>query len=328
MRSVTAGPSCTPGDAGTSRSLRALSDPGWLDASELRSASGACGCRRTKTGTKSARSDDRGRCRGGHHRLRHRPRVRPGRVRAGSQREASGPRASWFGRRRERARRDQGRHDASRRRLDPGRPGQGDSRGLRSEPGGPGRPAHRPLPHPRTGSADAVANIGARPGSTRGRGRRAACRTRKRQPPPAGRGTRARPRRRGPGRAQPLRRHRAQRRSRRALRREGDRRDRPLSARRAPQGGSARPSASPRLSGGGTRCDRGRGRARMVAGARTRGHSHSRRAAPGDRALRRARGDTRARSRRPSGPRRDVRRAGCWLVHHGGTRPRRPTSWS
>ena len=181
----------------------------------------------------------------------------------------------------------------------------------------------RPLPHPRTRSADAVANIGARPGSTRGRGPRAARRARKRQPPPARRGARARPRRRGPGRAQPLRRHRAQRRSRRPLRRAGDRRDRPLSARRAAQSGSARPTADARLRGGGTRRDRGRGRARLVAGARPSGHPHSR-----ARGARRPRAPPRARrhsSSRPKTERSSTRRSArrVLLVHHGGARRRR-----
>ena len=61
---------------------------------------------------------------------------------------------------------------------------------------------------------------------------------------PARRGARARPDRGRPGRAQPPRRPRAPRRSRRALRRGGDRRDRPLAARRAAPGGPPRSPAA------------------------------------------------------------------------------------
>ena len=81
-----------------------------------------------------------------------------------------------------------------------------DSRRLRGEPRRARRPADRPLPHPCAGSANAVANLGARAGATRRRGPRAARRRRERQPPPAGRGARARADRGGSGRAQPVRR--------------------------------------------------------------------------------------------------------------------------
>ena len=117
--------------------------------------------------------------------------------------------------------------------MGPGRSREGDPRRLRGEPRCSRRPADRPLPHPCTRSADAVANLGARAGTTRRRRPRKARRGRERQPPSARRGARARSDRGRAGRAQRLRRPRAPRRSRRALRRGGDRRDRPLSARRA-----------------------------------------------------------------------------------------------
>ena len=138
--------------------------------------------------------------------------------------------------------RDQGRHDSPRRRLGSGRPRQGDPRRLRSEPRRPGRAPDRPLPDPcarsrtpwRT-SVRALARL-ADEGLVR---RVGLC---KRQSPAAGRSARARSGRGRPGRAQPLRRHGASGRSRRALCRERDRGDRPLSARRAAPGGRSRPS--------------------------------------------------------------------------------------
>ena len=162
--------------------------------------------------------------------------------RARPQRAAAGPRSPRLRRGRERADRDEGRHGAHRRRVDPGRSREGDPRRLRGEPRRSGRPGDRPLPHPRARSAHAVANLGARAGPARRRGPRAARRARERQPPPAGRGARARPVAAVQVALSPF--------DDRALRggvvercaEAGHRRDRPLSARRAATRGRPRSS--------------------------------------------------------------------------------------
>ena len=102
----------------------------------------------------------------------------------------------------------------------------------------------------------------------------------------------------------------APRRSRRALRGDGDRPDRPLAARRAAPGGRPR-SARRRWPRSPTRAARRRPRSRSPgcsALAAGRGRD-PRRPAAGDRALRRARREARARRRRPRRPRARVRRA-------------------
>jgi hypothetical protein len=184
--------------------------------------------------------DDRGRRRSGHHRVRHRACVRPRRERARPQRAAARPRSPRLWRTRQRADRDERGHDANRRPVDSGRSREGDSDRLRGEPRRAGRAGDRPLPHPCTRSTDAVANVRARVGPARRRRPRPARGAGKCQPPPVGRGTRARPCYGRPGRAQPLRRPGTPRRSRRPLRRERDRRDRPLSARGTAPGGRRR----------------------------------------------------------------------------------------
>ena len=123
------------------RSLRGLTRPVWLvgvgapHRSRLHAPVDRRGPRR------AARSrDDRGRRRGGHDRLRHRPLVRPDNerllARAPPQRAA----------RRRGTDRDEGRDDAARRRVGPGRSREDDPRRLRGEPRRSRRPADRPLP--------------------------------------------------------------------------------------------------------------------------------------------------------------------------------------
>ena len=94
--------------------------------------------------------DDRGGSRGGDHRVRHRARVRAWRGRARPQRAAARPRPASLRRGGDRADRDEGRHGTGRRRVDPGRSGEGDPRRLRGQPRCARRPSDRPLPDPRT----------------------------------------------------------------------------------------------------------------------------------------------------------------------------------
>ena len=131
--------------------------------------------------------------RGGCDRVRHRTRVRARRVRARSQRAAARPRASGLRRGGDRAHRDEGRHDTSGWRVGAGRAREGDPRRLRREPRCAGWPVDRPLPDPRSRSADALADLGARAHPTRGRGPREAGRGVECEPRSAGRGARARP---------------------------------------------------------------------------------------------------------------------------------------
>ena len=187
---------------GAWRRLRRLSRAFWLDPSELRIG---LGCMRLSTDEardeELAARDDRGRRRRRRDGVRHGARVRPRAGRARPQRAAARPCAARDGRRRARADRDQGRDDASGRRLDPGRTREGDPGRLRGEPRGARRTADRPLPDPRARSANAVDDLRARARTARRRRRRATGRRRERQPPSARRGARARADRGGPGRA-------------------------------------------------------------------------------------------------------------------------------
>ena len=203
-----------------------------------------------------------------------------------------------------------------------------DSRRLRGEPRCPGRPRDRPLPHPRTRSADAVANLRARVGPTRRRRRREARGARECQPPPAGRGARARPDHGCPGRAQPLRRQRAPGRG---------------ASTAAPSLGitviAHSPLGGPRRAGGLARhqaladvADACGATPAEVALAWLLELSPAvvrdpRRSASGDGALRRPRCDARSRRRRPSGPRRRVRRASSGSLRAAASR-RTTRTWS
>ncbi len=214
----------------------------------------------------------------------------------GGQRAAARPRSPPCEDRCHRADRDQGRHVAGRRRLDPRRPCEGDSRRLRGEPRRSRRPADRPLPDPCAGPADTVAHLGACAGPARRRRPRAARRALEREPSSAGRGARARADHCRPGRAQPVRRPGAQGRRGRPLHREGNRRDRPLAARRAaPRGPPCARQRGARRDRGRPRRDAGRGRARLAARALPRRRRDPRRSPPGDRALGRPRRDPRPR---------------------------------
>ena len=192
-----------------------------------------------------------------------------------------------------RADRDEGRHDAHRRSVGAGRSSEGDPFGLRGEPRGAGRPSDRSLSHPRTRSANAVANLRARTRASRRRRPRQARRARERQPAAAGRGARARSGGGGAGRDQSLRRPRASRRRRRALHRRGGRGDRALAARRAAPRRRPGEERDARPDRGRTRRNPGRGRARVAARSLLRRGRDSGSTPPGDRSFGRIRCDTR-----------------------------------
>ena len=210
-------------------------------------------------------------------------------------------------RRRDRAHRDQGRHDTRGQHLDPRRSSEGDSGRLRGEPHCARRPAHRPLPRPHARSADSMADFGARARATRRRRTRDARRSRERQPTPARRGARARADLGGAGRTQRLRRPRPPRRGRRALRRDRGRGDRPLTARWTSPRGRARSPAAARRRRERTRGNPGRGRARLAARPLSRDRPDPRSPAAGDGALGRPGRDARPRARRTSRSHRCVR---------------------
>ena len=124
------------------------------------------------------------------------------------------------------------------------RPSEVDSRRLRGQSRRARRPADRSLSPARTGSAHAVAHVGAHARAARRRGSRPQCRSLERQPSAARRSARARTGRGCPGRAQPVRRRRAARGRRRPVCGGGDCSDGALAPRRPRRAGRVGESRS------------------------------------------------------------------------------------
>ncbi len=171
----------------------------------------------------------------------------------GDNEQASRQGASALRRGRERADRDQGRHEPARRRVGARWPGSLDPRGLRGEPRSARRPPDRPLSPPRAGSAHAVADLGSCAREARRRRPRRPRRRLEREPRSARRGARARSDRGRPGRPQPVRRSGASRRRRRPLRGRRAHLHRALAARRAAPGEGTRSQRVTRRGRRGTR---------------------------------------------------------------------------